>query len=169
MQRLPASASAMAASSNVSPVKGQPCRRMTAGPSAGPLTALPGTPVSCNVVARGLDGAGKPGGRVRYLVHRVEDVTAEERARAALREAQERSDVVLAALDEQGLGDRTLEIDAAAEAARVGHTDVGLALVPEQRHGFGRVWIGWHLEGDDRSGATARAAASTLATCAGQS
>jgi nicotinamide mononucleotide (NMN) deamidase PncC len=44
----------------------------------------------------------------------------------------------------------------AREAAVVAGTEVGLAVVSEQRHGLGRVWIGWHLRPGEATGVTAR-------------
>jgi hypothetical protein len=44
----------------------------------------------------------------------------------------------------------------ARDAVMAGATEVGLAVVSEQRHGLGRVWIGWHLRPGEATGVTAR-------------
>jgi hypothetical protein len=44
----------------------------------------------------------------------------------------------------------------AREAVMDAGTEVGLAIVSEQRHGLGRVWIGWHVRPGEATGVTAR-------------
>jgi nicotinamide mononucleotide (NMN) deamidase PncC len=56
---------------------------------------------------------------------------------------------------EDGRGEATAR-RRAREAVMAAGTEVGLAVVSEQRHGLGRVWIGWHVRPGEATGVTAR-------------